>query len=58
MIDCEAPLPPAPHHFCYGRQRHPKLSLAGGRTLMTVGQNWDDGVLHRLRDYQPLFFAG
>ena len=57
LIDCEAPRPPAPHHLCYARHRHPELRLAGGHALMTVSQNWDDGVLHPLRDYQPLFYA-
>jgi hypothetical protein len=57
MIDCEAPRLPAPHHICYGRRGHPELSLAGGHTLVTVSQNWDDGVLHPLHDYQPVFSA-
>ncbi len=58
LIDCEAPRPPAAHHFCYGRHRHPELTLAGGHVLVTVSQNWDDGVLHPMREYQPLFSAG
>lgn len=58
VIDCEAPAPPKPHHLCYGPQRHPELRLAGGRTLVTVSQNWDDGVLRPLGEYRPLFFAG
>jgi hypothetical protein len=32
--------------------------LAGGRHLVTVSQNWDDGVLRPLSEYQPLFRAG
>ena len=58
LIDCEAPPAPAPHHFCYGRQRHPELRLVDGKILVTVSQNWDDGVLHPLHDYQPLFLTG
>ena len=58
LIDCEAPAPPAPHHLCYGELRHPQLRLAGGRVLVTVSQNWDDGVLRPLVEYQPLFRTG
>jgi hypothetical protein len=58
LLDCEAPAPPAPHHLCYGRLRHPQLRLAGGHVLVTVSQNWDDGVLRPLVQYQPLFRTG
>lgn len=44
-----------PHHFGYGRHVHPELRLSGGRVLVTICQNWDDGRLHPLRDYAPIF---
>jgi hypothetical protein len=55
MINCEAPAPPRPHHFCYGRHSHPQLHLADRRTLITMSQNWDDGILRPFPDYRPLF---
>lgn len=55
MIDCEAPAPPTPHHFCYGRHTHPEAHLANGRTLVTTNQNWDDGILHPFAAYRPIF---
>jgi len=55
LLDCETPAPPTPHHLCYGQHRHPALRLAGGRMLVTVSQNWDDGVPRPLVQYQPLF---
>jgi hypothetical protein len=55
MINCDAPAPPQPHHFCYGRHAHPELHLADGRTLVTVSQNWDDGIRHPFPDYRPVF---
>jgi hypothetical protein len=44
-----------PHHFTYARHVHRDARLASGRTLVTVCQNWDDGVLHRFADYRPIF---
>jgi hypothetical protein len=58
LLDCDAAAPPIPHHVCYAEHRHPELRLAGGRVLVTVSQNWDDGRLHPFADYQPLFRAG
>lgn len=57
LINCDAPSPPRPHHFCYARHTHPELRLAGNRMLVTIAQNWDDGTLHRYPDYRPLFRA-
>lgn len=57
LINCDAPKAPRPHHFCYARHEHPELRLAGGRILVTIAQNWDDGTLHRYPDYRPLFRA-
>lgn len=58
LINCDAPRPPRPHHFCYARHVHPELRLAGGQVLVTIAQNWDDGRLHPYPDYRPLFRAG
>lgn len=44
-----------PHHFGYARHPHPEAHLASGRTLVTTCQNWDDGHLHPLADYRPIF---
>jgi hypothetical protein len=50
--------PYGPHHFGYGRHIHPEARLASGRVLVTVSQNWDDGVLHPFADYRPIFSEG
>jgi hypothetical protein len=44
-----------PGHVTYGRVVHRDIRLADGHYLVTVCQNWDDGVLHPLRQYAPLF---
>lgn len=44
-----------PHHFTYARHTHTEAHLASGRVLVTVCQNWDDGVLHPFADYRPIF---
>jgi hypothetical protein len=55
MLDCEAPAPATPGHFCYARHIHPELRLAGGRLLVTTSQGWDDGKLHPFADYGLVF---
>lgn len=55
MLDCEAPAPPEPGHFCYARHAHPELPLAGGRVLVTTSQGWDDGRHHPFSDYRLIF---
>lgn len=43
------------HHFTYANHVHPEARLSSGRALVTVCQNWDDGVLHPFADYRPIF---
>lgn len=57
MLDCEAPSPPVPGHFCYARHAHPELRLAGGQVLITTSQGWDDGRNHPVADYRLIFTA-
>jgi hypothetical protein len=49
--------PYGPHHFGYARHVHPEFKLAGGGALVTTCQNWDDGVLHPMASYRPIFTA-
>jgi hypothetical protein len=42
-------------HVEYGQVVHRDIRLADGRYLLTTCQNWDDGRLHALRAYAPLF---
>ena len=44
-----------PHHYGYSVQTHPEFRLASGKTLVSMAQNWDDGVLHPFTDYRVLF---
>ncbi|MBT9255358.1 hypothetical protein KMZ30_07205 [Phycicoccus sp. KQZ13P-1] len=44
-----------PGHFGYARSTHPWARLASGKTLTTTCQNYDDGVLHPLVEYRPIF---
>lgn len=55
MIDCEAPAPPVPHHYCYDRFSHPEYRLADGNLLVTTSQNWDDATWHGFDAYRPIF---
>jgi hypothetical protein len=57
MLDCEAPAPPRPGHFCYARHVHPELLLAGGQVLVTTSQGWDDGRQHPFADYRLILSA-
>jgi hypothetical protein len=57
LLDCEAPAPALPGHFCYARSVHSELRLAGGRVLVTTAQGWDDGRLHPFTDYRLIFTA-
>ena len=57
---CPAPEPGrmivyGPHHFGYAVHTHPELELADGAVLVTTCQNWDDGILHPVADYRPIF---
>lgn len=44
-----------PHHFGYAKAVHPWAKMKSGKTLTTICQNWDDGVLHPFKDYRPIF---
>lgn len=44
-----------PRHFGYARESHSWAKLASGRTLTTTCQNWDDGVLHPMAEYRPIW---
>ena len=50
------PLYPLPGecHFGYAKHTHPEATLASGKTLVTMAQNWDCGQ-HPLSDYRPLW---
>lgn len=44
-----------PRHFGYARESHPWAKLTSGKTLTTTCQNWDDGVLHPMAEYRPIW---
>lgn len=43
------------HEWIYSPWLHPELRLASGKTLLSMGHNWDDGR-PGLENYRPLFF--
>lgn len=51
LIDIGGPA----HHFGYSRHTHPWAKLASGKTLVTTCQNWDDGAVHPLPSYRPIY---
>lgn len=57
MLNCDAPAPAQPGHFCYARHVHPELRLSAGQVLVTTSQGWDDGRLHPFGDYRLIFTA-
>lgn len=55
MLDCEAPAPATPGHFCYAEHAHPELHLSGGHILDSTSQNWTDGAWHGWNAYRLIF---
>jgi hypothetical protein len=44
-----------PGHVEYARVVHHEIQLTDGHLLVTTCQNWDDGTLHPVTSYRPIF---
>lgn len=45
-------------HIGYSVREHSHIKLAGGKTLTTMAQNYDDGIMRTPKSYAPLWFEG
>jgi hypothetical protein len=45
----------SPAQYFYSPYVHPEASLASGGLLVSIAQNWGDGVLHPPAEYCPIF---